>query len=149
MFVELIYILVSSKITVSHKVSPQTVLSLDTGRTCTRTETFQMRTTWLFVLYLHPLPCYNIPQYSPNRAPRLNSLLCLLRYINTEILSLSLPLERTRYFHVASRNARYTSRAISHHTGDYPELLQSHIILILSSRGPEIKCLTNLLRYPR
>jgi hypothetical protein len=65
------------------------ILSLDTGRTYTRTETFQMQTAWLFVLYLYLLPCYNIPQYSPNRAPRLNSLLCLLRYINIEVLSLS------------------------------------------------------------
>jgi hypothetical protein len=54
----------------------------------TRAETFQMQTAWLFVLYLYLLPCYNIPQYSPNRAPRLNSLLCLLRYINIEVLSL-------------------------------------------------------------
>jgi hypothetical protein len=64
------------------------IFSLDIKRIHTRTKTSQMWTYWLFVLYLHPSPCYNILQYSPNRAPHLNSLICLLRYINIEVLSL-------------------------------------------------------------
>lgn len=53
-------------------------------------------------------------------------------------------LERTLHLQVASCNARYTSCAVSHHTGDYPELLQSHIILILSFQGPKIQRLTRI-----
>jgi hypothetical protein len=53
-------------------------------------------------------------------------------------------LERTLHLQVASCHARYTSCAVSHHTGDYPELLQSHIILILSFRDPKIQRLTRI-----